>query len=151
MNTPANTNTPEPGELANLALAIYSTDKERFIGEPTLAIEDAWGLWQSASRRIIRHREEEAERARLEEERRAGLVPFEKIPGYVKPMPFEFAVRQALTHFNEPLPPPDVRIVVDGFAARSHVEILKRFKREMDRERQARKRKKTKLSKKKAP
>jgi hypothetical protein len=148
MNSPTTTDTPDPVQLATLALAIYSTDKKKFLSDPSFAMEDAWRLVHSAKSCIARHHEEESERKRLEAERIARLVPFEEIHGYKRPSSFELAVRQALSHFNEPRPPLDDRIVVNGFVAPSHVEIVKKFKQEKARIRQARRRTKNLSNKK---
>lgn len=147
MNPP--TAIPTPSELAHLAAAILNSgeDSMKQWGRVGIvanhAIEQAWELWELAAKRIDRHNAEEAERARLEAERLSGLVPFENVPGYKNPRPFELAVRRALTHFNQPVPPVDDHLVVDGFVFKTHLEILQRYNRELDRRRQENCRKKT--------
>jgi hypothetical protein len=140
---------PAPAELAHLAAVILKAggkDPQNPGGDASIAashaVDRAWQLWEISTERIARHNAEEAERARLEAERLSGLVPFENVPGYKNPGPFELAVRRALTHFNEPVPPVDVRLVVDGFVFKTHLEILQRYNRELDRRRQENRRKK---------
>jgi hypothetical protein len=141
MNPP--TAIPFPAELAHLAAVILNAggdDPQNPWGDASIAarhaVDRAWELWEISTERIDRHNAEEAERARLEAERLSGLVPFKDVPGYVNPMPFEYAVLRALSYFGEPLPPTDVRLVVDGFVFKSHLEILQRYKRELARDRQ---------------
>lgn len=134
---------PTPAELAHLAAMILGAEKGDSktprgavrMGAPH-AVEQAWQIWELAAKRIDQHNAEVAERERLEAERLSGLVPFESVPGYKNPMPFELAVRRALAYLGEPVPPDDVRLVVDGFAFKSHLEILRRYNRELSRKRQ---------------
>lgn len=142
---------PAPGELAHLAAVIFKggkDDLENPIGDDGVAasnaIDRAWMLWRYAAERIDRHQAEEAERERLEAERLSGLVSFDNVKGYKKPMPFEMAVRRALSFFGESLPPTDYRFVVDGFVIKAHVEILERYNRELARGRQEARREKAK-------
>jgi hypothetical protein len=139
---------PTPAELAHLAAEILNAggdDPENPWGDASIAashaVNRAWQLWEISTERIARHNAEEAERARLEAERLSGLVPFENVRGYKNPWPFELAVRRALTHFNEPVPPVDVRLVEDGFVLKAHLEILQRYNRELARRRQETRRK----------
>jgi hypothetical protein len=143
--------TPAPGELAHLAAVIFKGGKDDLtnpVGDDGIAainaIDLAWMLFGLAAKRIDRHQAEEAERERLEAERLSGLVPFDNVKGYKKPMPFEMAVRRALHFFGEPLPPTDYRFVVDGFVLKSHVEFLQRYNRELARERQGTRRERAK-------
>jgi hypothetical protein len=142
---------PPTAELAHLAAALLKTGKdghENPWGDDSIAasnaVDRAWMLWGLAAKRIERHQAEEAERERLEAERLSGLVSFDNVKGYKKPMPFEMAVRRALNFFGESLPPTDFRFVVDGFVMKAHVELLERYNRELARERQEARRKKAK-------
>ena len=142
---------PPTAELAHLAASLLKTGKdeqENPWGDDTIAasnaIDRAWTLWELAAKRIARHQAEEVERERLEAERLSGLVPFDNVKGYKKPMPFEMAVRRALHFFGESLPPTDYRFVVDGFVMKSHVELLERYNRELARERQGTRRERAK-------
>ncbi len=141
MNSP--TAIPSPTELAHLAAVILNAggdDPQNPWGDASIAashaVDRAWQLWEISTERIDRHNTEEAERARLEAERLSGLIPFKNVPGFVRPLSFELAVRRALSHFGEPLPPDDVRLVEDGFVFKSHLEILQRYNRELARDRQ---------------
>ena len=149
MNADPTEKTPTIAELASLAALIVrneNSDKSSEWGY-LLAVDQAWILWRAAAGKIEYDKEQKEAAVKAEEERLAGLVPFSKIPGYVTERAFEDAVRRAIAHFKET--PPATLLVLDGFVAKAHVDILDRYKRDLARVRQDKKRQAT--AKKKKP